>query len=525
MRGLIKHILKEETNKFELVKNLIYTMFDNVTFLEYVTKRNEIMIYYTNRDNRQMLIPTEICDMITKYTGLDVVPWYEYDKNRVGILEPDFYLDTEEYEEELNENIKEHPREEEFNRYKDDIDRIVYSVVSKEEICGYGTEFFLNGGEDALRIVLYYNKGHYPGYEEHMEYAKDIKGMVENYLPIVEMSFVSYDSTKCKGRVTENVDDIERNLKVIKTILSQVSWDGLCNIWVEYNKDDEDYEIKSKSTKRHLYHDEIVGELDYVDNTLRSMGIGHYIFTPWFVEECEDEVKFMNESKEETNYLPIIENLTEPFKEDECICKIDLWYDDEDDMYSVYLVFGTEELNDKFTSEGKFIYIRKKIKEVQQTIMGYLPIENIRVGSYGKPNCGWESINESKEKSLLKNISDVGLYDFIKMTGIGLIELQTQVEQIPREMLEQFIKDHVSNEGIQYSSAKPDEKLIIIDIVVRGNEIVDFIYYDGKFLSFEITEYANGFSKEETDQYIESSKNYEYNNIFNIANKISRKIS
>lgn len=433
MRGLIKHILKEETNKFELVKNLIYTMFDNVTFLEYVTKRNEIMIYYTNRDNRQMLIPTEICDMITKYTGLNVVPWYEYDKNRVGIWEPDFYIDTEEYDEELN----------------------------------------------------------------------------ENYIP----------------ESKETTNEVEKNLKVIKTILSQVSWDGLCNIWVEYNKDDEDYEIKSKSTKRHLYHDEIVGELDYVDNTLRSMGIGHYIFTPWFVEECEDEVKFMNESKEETNYLPIIENLTEPFKEDECICKIDLWYDDEDDMYSVYLVFGTEELNDKFTSEGKFIYIRKKIKEVQQTIMGYLPIENIRVGSYGKPNCGWESINESKEKSLLKNISDVGLYDFIKMTGIGLIELQTQVGQIPREMLEQFIKDHVSNEGIQYSSAKPDEKLISIDVIVGGNAIIDFMYYDGKLLSFEVTEYANGFSKEETDQYIESSKNYEYNNIFNIANKISRKIS
>lgn len=243
-------------------------MFDNVRFVEYVAKRNEVMIYYTNRDNRQMLIPTEICDMITKYTGLNVVPWYEYDKNRVGIWEPDFYIDTEEYDEELN----------------------------------------------------------------------------ENYIP----------------ESKETTNEVEKNLKVIKTILSQVSWDGLCDIWVEYNKDDEDYEIKSKSTKRHLYHDEIVGELDYVDNTLRSMGIGHYIFTPWFVEECEDEVKFMNESKEETNYLPIIETLTEPFKEDECICKIDLWYDDEDDMYSVYLVFGTEELNDKFTSDGKFIYIRKK---------------------------------------------------------------------------------------------------------------------------------------------------------------------
>jgi len=138
-----------------------------------------------------------------------------------------------------------------------------------------------------------------------------------------------------------------------------------------------------------------------------------------------------------------------------------------------------------------------------------------------------KKLNESddKKKSLLKNIRDVGVYDFIRMTGIELTELQSQIGQIPREMLEQFIKDYVSNEGIQYSSSKPDEKLISIDIVIRGNEIVDFIYYDGKFLSFEITEYANGFSKEETDQYIESSKNYDYNTIFKIVEKIIRKIS
>ena len=100
----IKKVLKEETNEFELVKNFIYTMYDNVRVVEYIAKRNEVMVYYTNHDNRQMLIPTEICELISDYTGLDVVPWYEYDKNRVGILEPDFYLDTEEYDEELNEN-------------------------------------------------------------------------------------------------------------------------------------------------------------------------------------------------------------------------------------------------------------------------------------------------------------------------------------------------------------------------------------------------------------------------------------
>ena len=132
---------------------------------------------------------------------------------------------------------------------------------------------------------------------------------------------------------------------------------------------------------------------------------------------------------------------------------------------------------------------------------------------------------DNKKQSLIKNIRDVGLYDFIRMTGISLKELQSQVEQIPREMLEKLIKDYVSNEGIQYSSYKPDEKLVSIDVISRGNEIIDFIYYDGKYLSFEVTEYANGFSKEETDQYIESAKNYGYNTIFKIVEKIIRKIS
>lgn len=512
MRGLIKHILKEETNNFELVKNFIYTMFDNVRVVEYVAERNEVMIYYTNRDNRQMLIPTEICDMITKYTGLDVVPWYDYslrtfDDDSDNDNEPDFYIDTEEYDESLNEGIKQHPREEEFNRYKDDIDRIVYSVVSKEEICGYGTEFFLNGGEDALRIVLYYNKGHYPGYEEHMEYAKDIKGMVENYLPIVEMSFVSSDSTKCKGRVTENVDEVEKNLKVINLLLSQVSWDGLCDIWVEYNPIDKDYEIRSKSTIRPYENDEIIKDLDYIDNALRSMGLSVYIYTPWYVDSCEDEVKFLNESKEKTTkelittvlntivlpdyghvicgfevkepherfdtsgnarfqfmsvtiifiggigtklwpqtqgvqrmyddvtdevwdviynytneavdvyyktvkdcgkeniylreqkeepkYLSLIKELVEPFKDEEGVCDIDVSYDDEDDMYSVYIVIGMEEMNEKFFYVPAMnSHISKLRMNVKNTIKQYIPIDNLYVGSYGKPNCEWDPISK-----------------------------------------------------------------------------------------------------------------------------------
>ena len=179
-------------------------------------------------------------------------------------------------------------------------------------------------------------------------------------------------------------------------ILSEINWDGLCEIWVEYNEVDGDYEIRSKSTKRHFDYDNINNELGYLDNTLKSMGLRTYIYTPWYVEECEDEVEFLNESEEETtNYIPIIEEIIEPFKNEDCVCEINVLYDEEDDMYSVYLVFGSEELNDNFTSDGKIGYVRKKQKEVKETIQSYLPIKNIYVGSYGKPNCGWSPLNEN----------------------------------------------------------------------------------------------------------------------------------
>jgi len=225
---------------------------------------------------------------------------------------------------------------------------------------------------------------------EFESYASEIKIPKELYID-------GFILEKPKENINENKrSEIERNLDAIILILSEINWDGLCEIWVEYNEVDGDYEIRSKSTKRHFDYDNINNELGYLDNTLKSMGLRTYIYTPWYVEECEDEVEFLNESEEETtNYIPIIEEIIEPFKNEDCVCEINVLYDEEDDMYSVYLVFGSEELNDNFTSDGKIGYVRKKQKEVKETIQSYLPIKNIYVGSYGKPNCGWSPLNEN----------------------------------------------------------------------------------------------------------------------------------
>ena len=212
------------------------------------------------------------------------------------------------------EGIKPHPKEEEFKQYQGIIDDVVYGVVNEDDLCGFRTEFFLNAGEDALQIVLYYKKGRYPGYEEFTEIQIEIKNTLETYLPIIEMAFVSYDSTRCKETIKENKDtEIEKNLKVINKLLSLVSWDGLCDIWVEYNPEDEEYEIRSKTTSSYFDDNDIEQELESLENSIIFMGIRVYIYTPWYVDNCEDEVKFMNESsnenKSEDKKLKLVKNI------------------------------------------------------------------------------------------------------------------------------------------------------------------------------------------------------------------------
>jgi hypothetical protein len=110
----------------------------------------------------------------------------------------------------------------------------------------------------------------------------------------------------------------------------------------------------------------------------------------------DGEGNVINESEEkQPKYLNIIKNLIEPFKEEEdCVCEIRVT--SEDDFYIIYLVFGTEELNDKFSSFlQRAEYTRNLRNNVKNTIKDYLPIDNLYVGSISKPNCEWKPMNES----------------------------------------------------------------------------------------------------------------------------------
>jgi hypothetical protein len=142
------------------------------------------------------------------------------------------------------------------------------------------------------------------------------------------------------------------------------------------------------------------------------------------------------------------------------------------------LVFGTEELNDKFSSFlQRAEYTRNLRNNVRNTIKDYLPIDNIYVGSISKPNCEWKPMNESenKKQSLLNTIEKEGLYNFIEMSGLDISQISSVLKNMdnPKEVLKQYIRDFVLTHGNKWG----DNSGILsgYEIQLSGNKYVDDI--------------------------------------------------
>ena len=222
--------------------------------------------------------------------------------------------------------------------------------------------------------------------------------------------------------------------------------------------------------------------------------------------------KGINESEEkQPKYLNIIKNLIEPFKEEDCVCDIRVTF--EDDMYVIYLVFGSEELNDLFFSfVGRARHGENLRNNVKNTITDYLPINNLYVGSISKPNCEWKPMNESEKKkqSLTELIDQYGLYDFIKMSGLDISQISSVLKNMdnPKEILKQYIRDFVLIHGNKWG----DNSGILsgYEIEVSKNKYVDDIMVQDsdqiavEILEFDIDEYGH---TEQNDQYITTINN------------------
>ena len=222
--------------------------------------------------------------------------------------------------------------------------------------------------------------------------------------------------------------------------------------------------------------------------------------------------KGINESEEkQPKYLNIIKELIEPFKKEDCVCDIRVTF--EDDMYVIYLVFGSEELNVKFAGfVGRARHGENLRNDVKNAIKGYLPIDNLYVGSISKPNCEWKPMNESenKKQSLTELIDQYGLYDFIKMSGLDISQISSVLKNMdnPKEILKQYIRKFVlEKDGV---SGENSGSLFYLQIPLSNTKHVeDIMVYDKNTIAVELWEYHldEYGHREQKDQYLTTINN------------------
>ena len=289
MRELIRHILKENNIKQELKK---------VIEDDNIFKAADLVGGMSNL-KRIFKDSPEVIPELDQLKGTIIFYYYDIDKKH----HVEFPLDYEIIGRASNNWGTNHwPK---INVFYDEskltpienktLKYLIKSIYNDAQISSY---------ENKFNDYKLFNSNYFAVKEINGEFLSSVREYDLDHDVIKGIYNKLYDESES---LNENINsEIDKNLKVINVLLSLVSWDGLCDIWAEYNPDDKEYEIRSKTvTSNDLGASifEIEEELQSLHNSIRSMGIRAYIYTPWYVDNCEDEVEFMNESENKEQSL------------------------------------------------------------------------------------------------------------------------------------------------------------------------------------------------------------------------------
>jgi hypothetical protein len=342
-----------------------------------------------------------------------------------------------------------------------------------------------------------------------------------------------YGESESLNESTKN--EIDKNLRAINVLLSMVSWDGLCDIWAEYNPDDKEYEIRSKTTLRHFYSDEILEELESLEDSIKSMGIKVYIYAPWFVDNCEGEViKFMNESlnesinKSDEKRNKVIEKIMDNIIFPEYNHIICGYYVKNDEVFNEPVVnvtfiggYGTKLWP---VTQGIQKMYRDILDEIWDTIYDYINIP-VGVTMETTTKCGEqeniylrESIDKSEDKKL-KLVTKM-IHDFFD--DVSFIDIK-KYENKPMIRVYFDNDEYAGNEEIYFAEQIQDKiyeytgiKLIPYWHTIQYNTDADFrldaikLKYDNEGNVINESESLNESDNRETDKKLKLVKEMIY---------------
>jgi hypothetical protein len=129
--------------------------------------------------------------------------------------------------------------------------------------------------------------------------------------------------------------------------------------------------------------------------------------------------------------------------------------------------------------------------------------------------------SEDKKSRFLSTIEEDGLFQVIQDTGLSLPQIYTKTGELPREVLEGYIKDFIKQEG--YSSWMNGTLVLIFAVEIQKNIQIENFYLEGDKVTVEISGY-NDYG-EQTDGYIESLSNLSDDEIFTIVENMIKLIT
>ena len=135
---------------------------------------------------------------------------------------------------------------------------------------------------------------------------RNIRQDIQTLLPVDVL--VWFRQINCDKKLNESEDNeekmIQKNLIVLNKLISMFDYSEVCDMWVRYNSEDGDYEIRSKMSTKNHNTSALEKEFEFLENSIKYLGFTNcYVFRPYYVEQCEDEIKYMNESEDKNQSL------------------------------------------------------------------------------------------------------------------------------------------------------------------------------------------------------------------------------
>ena len=320
MRELIRKILNEEVPS--QVRRRIPTFED--TFKHY---RNAFSKYtHRNFNIYWNAVIERVLETLYHAWFVNTVPdddWEESEKYIQDYLTKKYKDKTKQmwekkHHKRLNETGEDTKDIDESGKYTRAIKELVKIYEDEDFVCDIDAEYYEAAGAyiiivrvDKKEMETYYeNETIWYATERIRDYLGDlyrnIYREVKTYFP-VELA-VHIKQTKCSKKLNESEDNeektIQKNLIVLKKLISMFDYSEVCDMWVEYNSEDGDYEIRSKMSTKNHNTSALEKEFEFLENSIKSLGFTNcYVFRPYYVEQCEDEIKYMNESEDKNQSL------------------------------------------------------------------------------------------------------------------------------------------------------------------------------------------------------------------------------